>query len=76
MIKCNECNQDPLYGIRWVCADCLKGESKNINLCSKCYHDDKHQIKHRFYRILTPTSEKYSPIFVLEFTFCFKILFF
>ncbi|CAF0959555.1 unnamed protein product, partial [Brachionus calyciflorus] len=57
-IKCNECGQDPLYGIRWVCADCLANENKNINLCSKCYHDDKHQLKHRFYRILTSASDK------------------
>lgn len=57
-IRCSECKQDPLFGTRWICADCLINESKNINLCTKCYNDDKHQIKHRFYRILTPTSEK------------------
>ncbi|RNA27483.1 E3 ubiquitin- ligase MIB1 [Brachionus plicatilis] len=57
-VKCHECGQDPLYGIRWVCADCLANDNRNINLCSRCYHDDKHQTKHRFFRILTHLSEK------------------
>ncbi|CAF0858490.1 unnamed protein product [Brachionus calyciflorus] len=57
-IKCNECGKDPLYGIRWICADCLANEKKNINLCSQCYNNDKHLVKHCFYRILTQTSEK------------------
>jgi len=57
-IKCDSCNQFPLYGIRWTCADCLINENVNLNLCSQCYHNDKHQLKHRFYRILTQLSEK------------------
>lgn len=60
LVKCDSCSQEPIYGIRWTCADCLMigGENNNINLCSECYHCDKHDIRHRFYRILTPTSEK------------------
>jgi len=60
LVKCESCSQEPIYGIRWTCADCLMagGENSNINLCSECYHCDKHDIRHRFYRILTPTSEK------------------
>ena len=58
-VKCDFCSQYPLYGIRWVCADCLIDDNFNYNLCSQCYHNDKHLLKHRFYRILTPTSEKY-----------------
>lgn len=58
-IKCNECGQDPLHGIRWVCADCLAHHDKTINLCSKCYHSDQHSVKHKFFRIQNQTSEKY-----------------
>ena len=60
LVKCESCSQEPIYGIRWTCADCLMigGENSNVNLCSECYHCDKHDIRHRFYRILTPTSEK------------------
>ena len=61
-VKCVDCGQNPLFGIRWACADCLINENKNVNLCSKCYHDDKHSIKHRFFRLLTPTSEKYAQL--------------
>lgn len=57
-ITCDECRQSPLRGIRWTCANCLVNESRNVNLCSRCYHDDKHVVKHHFYRILTPTTEK------------------
>ena len=66
-IKCDSCLQEPIYGIRWICADCMINKSENastctnqtIDLCSKCYHNDKHDLKHRFYRMLVPNSEKY-----------------
>jgi hypothetical protein len=59
LITCQACGQSPIQGIRWTCADCLLlNEKEHVNLCSRCYHDDKHLIKHRFYRILTPTTEK------------------
>ena len=57
-VSCDSCLQDPLRGIRWTCADCLIDDNLEYNLCSQCYHSDKHQIKHSFYRILTPASEK------------------
>jgi len=31
---------------------------EEINLCSKCYHNDKHDIKHRFYRMYIPGSQR------------------
>jgi hypothetical protein len=56
--KCDSCSQEPICGMRWICADCFINDNKNLNLCSQCYHNDKHDVKHRFYRILTPLSEK------------------
>jgi E3 ubiquitin-protein ligase mind-bomb len=72
-IKCSSCLQEPLYGIRWTCADCLSKESKGINLCSQCYHDDKHSIRHQFYRIVTPTSEKYVEFIIQTRLFVFSV---
>ena len=57
-IQCFSCLEQPIHGIRWTCADCLCENNINLNLCSKCYHSDKHQVRHRFYRILTASSEK------------------
>lgn len=50
---CDTCRQQPIFGIRWKCAEC-----GNYDLCSICYHGDKHQLRHRFYRITTPGSER------------------
>ncbi|XP_026322504.1 E3 ubiquitin-protein ligase MIB1 [Hyposmocoma kahamanoa] len=43
---CDTCRQQPIFGIRWKCAEC-----SNYDLCSVCYHGDKHHLRHRFYRI-------------------------
>lgn len=51
---CDTCHQQPIYGIRWKCAECT-----NYDLCSICYHSDKHHLRHRFYRITTPGTERY-----------------
>lgn len=50
---CDACRQSPIFGIRWKCAECI-----NFDLCSICYNGDKHNVRHRFYRILTPGSER------------------
>ncbi len=50
---CDCCKQSPIYGIRWKCAECV-----NFDLCSLCYHGDKHNIRHRFYRITVPAAER------------------
>ncbi|XP_052273391.1 E3 ubiquitin-protein ligase MIB1-like [Dreissena polymorpha] len=50
---CDTCRQQPIFGIRWKCAECA-----NYDLCSVCYHNDKHNLRHRFYRINTPKSER------------------
>lgn len=40
-------------GIRWKCAEC-----SNYDLCSVCYHGDKHNLRHRFYRISAPGAQR------------------
>ncbi|XP_070396525.1 E3 ubiquitin-protein ligase MIB1 isoform X1 [Dermacentor albipictus] len=50
---CDTCRQQPIFGIRWKCAEC-----SNYDLCSMCYHGDKHQLRHRFFRITNPGSER------------------
>ncbi|XP_053689884.1 E3 ubiquitin-protein ligase mind-bomb isoform X2 [Sabethes cyaneus] len=50
---CDTCRQTPIFGIRWKCAEC-----NNYDLCSICYHGDKHHMRHRFHRISTPGGEK------------------
>ena len=43
----------PIFGVRWACAECAA-----VDLCSSCYHGDKHQVRHRFYRIANAASDK------------------
>ena len=50
---CDTCRQQPIFGVRWKCAECT-----NYDLCSICYHGDKHHLRHRFYRITTVGSER------------------
>lgn len=50
---CDSCRQQPIFGIRWKCAEC-----PNFDLCSVCYHGDKHNLRHRFYRITTPGGDR------------------
>ncbi|XP_059226620.1 E3 ubiquitin-protein ligase mind-bomb isoform X2 [Stomoxys calcitrans] len=50
---CDTCRQQPIFGIRWKCAECV-----NYDLCSICYQGDKHHLRHRFYRIATPGGER------------------
>ncbi|KAG5673289.1 hypothetical protein PVAND_003349 [Polypedilum vanderplanki] len=50
---CDTCRQQPIYGMRWKCAEC-----NNYDLCSICYHSDKHHLRHRFYRITIPGGDR------------------
>ncbi|XP_037933778.1 E3 ubiquitin-protein ligase mind-bomb isoform X2 [Teleopsis dalmanni] len=50
---CDTCRQQPIFGIRWKCAECI-----NYDLCSICYHGDKHHLRHRFFRITTPGGDR------------------
>ncbi|CAH8460893.1 unnamed protein product [Dicrocoelium dendriticum] len=44
---CEGCQESPIYGVRWKCAVCLC-----VDLCSGCYHGDKHSLSHHFLRIV------------------------
>lgn len=50
---CDSCRQQPIFGIRWKCAECV-----NFDLCSLCYHGERHNSRHRFYRILAPGHDR------------------
>ena len=50
---CDGCRQQPIFGIRWKCAEC-----PNYDLCSPCYHGDKHSLRHRFYRISNAGNDR------------------
>jgi len=45
-VTCDGCNETPLHGIRWKCAEC-----DDYDLCSMCYHGDKHNLQHKFLRM-------------------------
>ncbi|THD21277.1 E3 ubiquitin-protein ligase MIB2 [Fasciola hepatica] len=46
---CEGCHESPIYGTRWKCVVCL-----STDLCSTCYHSDKHSLTHQFLRITAP----------------------
>lgn len=48
-VKCDECKENNIAGIRWKCGVC-----HNYDLCSPCYMADKHDINHSFMRIVEP----------------------
>ena len=50
---CDSCRQQPIFGMRWKCAECA-----NFDLCSLCYNGERHNSRHRFYRILAPGYER------------------
>ena len=52
-MTCDVCGTQPIFGVRWSCAEC-----RGTDLCSNCYHNDKHNLRHRFYRIANAASER------------------
>lgn len=48
-VVCNGCSATPILGTRWQCGSCA-----SVDLCSSCYHDDKHDPRHHFYRVPVP----------------------
>lgn len=51
--QCVECQCEPVFGTLWQCAEC-----RNIDLCSACYHGDRHNIRHRFHHVIAPGANK------------------
>uniref|UniRef100_A0A8D9BP54 RING-type E3 ubiquitin transferase n=1 Tax=Cacopsylla melanoneura TaxID=428564 RepID=A0A8D9BP54_9HEMI len=52
-IQCEACLSKcgAIIGSRYSCVDC-----NDVDLCGTCYHGDRHDLAHGFYRIDTPTS--------------------
>ncbi|XP_053378625.1 E3 ubiquitin-protein ligase MIB2-like [Mercenaria mercenaria] len=44
-VKCAGCDIDTIFGMLWTCCEC-----PDVNLCTECYFNDKHQITHQFIR--------------------------
>eukprot|EP00112_Aurelia_sp_Birch-Aquarium-sp1_P018775 Seg4531.2 transcript_id=Seg4531.2/GoldUCD/mRNA.D3Y31 product="E3 ubiquitin-protein ligase MIB1" protein_id=Seg4531.2/GoldUCD/D3Y31 len=47
---CEGCRMQPIFGNRWECSECVSV----YQLCSTCYHGDKHHLRHKFFRIAAP----------------------
>ena len=43
--SCSQCQQSPIYGIRWSCSVC-----SGVQLCSRCYMSNVHDTHHSFIR--------------------------
>jgi len=52
-VTCDSCRKTPIFGTRWTCSEC-----DDYDLCSECYHGDKHVLQHRFYCIDLPERTK------------------
>jgi len=54
-VRCDECDEDPIRGIRWKCVVC-----HDYDLCHRCYMSNKHKLSHEFVRIDTYLSIGYT----------------
>ena len=53
-VTCQGCCQENIVGFRWQCSDC----SKPNNLCTFCFTNEKHNLKHvNFKRYDQPSSD-------------------
>lgn len=50
-VVCMSCKRRGVVGMRWKCLTCSA-----FDLCSECYHGDKHNLDHSFVRFDTPNS--------------------
>ncbi len=60
-VLCSGCGRSAFFGIRWQCADCQsgvggRGVNRVVDLCSRCYGADKHDVAHRFLRLDSSTA--------------------
>ena len=60
---CRECRLQPIFGTKWECSECA-----SYQLCSTCYHGDKHNLRHKFFRVATPDRSRWI-VFVCSFIF-------
>ncbi|KAK7473302.1 hypothetical protein BaRGS_00035434 [Batillaria attramentaria] len=52
--KCAVCGEVNFYGMAWRCKECT-----SCVLCSSCYNEDKHNLRHQFLRLDTYKSDGY-----------------
>ncbi|XP_072175195.1 E3 ubiquitin-protein ligase MIB2-like [Diadema setosum] len=52
-IVCDHCKEDPIAGIRWKCSH---ESCPDVNLCTRCYMADKHDVTHTFIRFVSPNK--------------------
>jgi Ca2+-binding EF-hand superfamily protein len=61
-ITCNGCDEKPIRGTRWHCANCF-----DYDLCSNCEATNSHYKNHIFYKIRVPTPylalQKQEPLY-------------
>ncbi|KAK7473301.1 hypothetical protein BaRGS_00035433, partial [Batillaria attramentaria] len=50
--KCAECGEEDILGTLWRCREC-----SGSDLCTPCYSDDKHDLRHPFLRIDSPGDQ-------------------
>ncbi|KAI8738721.1 E3 ubiquitin-protein ligase MIB1 [Biomphalaria glabrata] len=51
---CDECKASPIPGIRWKCSSCF-----DYHLCSHCYHSNKHELSHTFWRYDNASNKRF-----------------
>jgi len=61
-ITCNGCDEKPIRGIRWHCANCV-----DFDLCSNCEATNSHYKTHIFYKVRVPAPhlclQKQEPLY-------------
>jgi hypothetical protein len=61
-ITCNACDEKPIRGVRWHCANCV-----DFDLCSTCEATNSHYKTHVFYKIRVPAPylglQKQEPLY-------------
>ena len=66
--QCRECHCQPIHGTLWRCIDCQD------DVCSICYHNDRHNLRHRFNQMFAPGSNRYV-LFHYQLTVCERYIY-
>jgi len=51
-VRCQDCRQEPIYGVRYVCGYC-----ENYNLCQICWQYTSHDATHLFVAVAKPRKD-------------------